>query len=194
MKHRDDENSKTEITLDTSCLIDLQRQDTREDIRKRAEAVKKIIDWHQNGLIDVKVTTRVEFDQRNYKNYENKTDLLDFANNVGVIRSVFRYGISKYGGLSNHVPGDGYGSLKTVEMEKRWKEIMFGGIRFDEFNEKTKERIADIDHLLAHILAKRDYFITSDERHFINNREKLKAEFGVEIMKPEEFVKMYENV
>ena len=118
MKHGDDENSKTEVTLDTSCLIDWQSQDTREDIRKRAEAVKKIIDWHQNGLIDVKVTTRVEFDQRNYKNEEKKTDLLDFANNVGVIRSVFRYGISKYGGLSNHVPGDGYGSLKTVEMEK----------------------------------------------------------------------------
>jgi predicted nucleic acid-binding protein len=70
---------------------------------------------------------------------------------------------------------------------------MFGGIRFDGFNEKTKERIADIEHLLAHILAKRDFFITSDEKHFIKNREKLKAEFGVEIMRPEDFMEMYEG-
>ncbi len=78
MKHGDDENSKTKVTLDTSCLIDLQRQDTREDIRKRAEAVKEIIYWHQEGLIDVKVTTRVEFDQRNYKNEEKKKEIIRF--------------------------------------------------------------------------------------------------------------------
>jgi len=194
MKHGDNESSKTEVTLDTSCLIDLQRQDTREDIRKRAEAVKKIIGGYQDGLIDVKVTTRVEFDQRNYKNAESKTKLLDFANNVGVIRSVFRYGISRYGSISNGVTRDGYGSLETVEMENKLKDIMFEGISFGEFNEKSKGRIADLDHLLAHILAKRTYFITSDKRHFINNREKLKAEFGVEIMTAEEFVKMYDNV
>ncbi len=193
MKHGDGESSKMEVTLDTTCLIDLQRQDTREDIRKQAEAVKKMIGLYKDGIIDVKVTTRVEFDQRNYKNEERKEELLNFADNVGVIGSVFRYGISKYGGLSNHVPGDGYGSLETVEMEKKLKKIMFGGIRFDEFNEKTKERIADIDYLLAHIVAKRDFFITSNKRHFINNREKLKAEFGVEIMRPEEFMTMYED-
>jgi hypothetical protein len=193
MKHGDDESLKVEVTLDTTCLIDSQRQDTREDIRKRAEAVKKIIDWYQDRLIDVKVTTRVEFDQRNYQNEEKKEKLLNLADNVGVIGSVFRYGISKYGGLSNHVPRDGYGSLKTVEMEKRLKEIMFEGISFGEFNEKSRERISDVDHLLAHILAKRDFFITSDKRHFINNREKLKAEFSVVIITPEEFVKMYEN-
>jgi hypothetical protein len=116
MKRGDNESSKTEVTLDTTCLIDLQRQDTREDIRKRAKALEKMIGLYKEGIIDIKVTTRVEFDQRNYKVEELKKNLLNFADNVGVMGSVFRYGISKYGGLSNHVPGDGYGSLKTVKI------------------------------------------------------------------------------
>jgi len=128
------------------------------------------------------------------KTKRKKKKLLDFANNVGVIRSVFRYGISRYGSISDDVIRDGYGSLETVEMENKLRDIMFEGFSFGEFNGKSKKRIADVDHLLAHILAKRDYFITSDKRHFINNREMLKAEFGVEILTPEDFVKMYDNV
>ena len=227
MKHENSE-SKKKVTLDTNCLINLlQKKDKaiKEDFEKnpktsenttkvykeesvtrsksksskeRYKAVKKIIDLHEQGMVDVKVTTRVEFDQRNCGNKENKEALLNLAQKLGIIPSVFRYGgFSRYGSISNHSSGDGYGSITSLEMEKKLKKIMFGVKSFDAFTKETTKyrKIADVDHLLAHIIEKRDYFVTSDEKDFIKNgkREKLKSEFGVEIMTPEEFVKMYED-
>jgi hypothetical protein len=193
MKHENSE-SKKKVTLDTNCLIDLQEEDgdikEDRDNKERYDAVKEIIDLHEQGVIDVKVTTRVEFDQRNYRNEERKENLLNFVQEMGIIPSVFRYDISKYGSISDH-SGDGYGSIESVRMEQRLKEIMFSGIEFDEFNDRTKNRIADVDHLLAHIKKERDFFITSNTKDFIKNRkrEQLKSEFGVEILTPEEFVR-----
>lgn len=174
--------SKKKVTLDTCCLINF--------LEKEDEAVRKIIDFYRQGMIDVKVTTRVEFDQITNKNEEKKEAVLNFAEEIGIIPSVFRYGISKHGSISDH-SGDGYGSIESVRMEQRLKEIMFPGIEFDEFNDRTKNRIADVDHLLAHIKKERDFFITSNTKDFIRNGKKeiLKSEFGVEILTPEEFVR-----
>ncbi len=206
MKHENNE-SKKKVTLDTNCLIDLQEDDgdikEDRDNKERYDAVKEIIDLHEQGVIDVKVTTRVEFDQRNSGNEKKKEKIVNFSKKVGIIPSVFRYGgkeikISTYGSISNHGSGDGYGSIKSVEMEKKLMEIMLGVKSFDAFTKETTRyrKIADVDQLLAHIIKKRDYFVTSDEKDFIKNgkREKLKSEFGVEIMTPVEFVKMWKNM
>jgi hypothetical protein len=196
MKHENSE-SKKEVTLDTSSLINWRDQ------KRDYLAVKEIIDLHEQGVIDVKVTTRLAFDQRNFLNEKEKEKLVNFSKKVGIIPSFFRYGtkeikISTYGSISNHNSGDGYGSIESVEMEKKLKKIMFGVESFDAFTKETTKykKIADVDHLLAHIIEKRDYFVTSDEKDFIKNgkREKLKSEFGVEIMTPEDFVKMWGNM
>ncbi|HJH27706.1 MAG TPA: hypothetical protein C5S37_13310 [Methanophagales archaeon] len=196
MKHENSE-SKKEVTLDTSSLINWRDQ------KRDYLAVKEIIDLHEQGVIDVKVTTRLAFDQRNFPNEKEKEKLVNFSKKVGIIPSFFRYGtkeikISTYGSISNHSSGDGYGSIESVEMEKKLTKIMFGVESFDVFTKETTKyrKIADVDHLLAHIIEKRDYFVTSDEKDFIKNgkREKLKSEFGVEIMTPEDFVKMWENM
>jgi len=170
-------NMKIKVTLDTCCLIDYQN--------KKDNYMPKIIEMHKVGNIDIKCTTRVDFDQRNYEDSNKKDELGKLCNQFGIIGTVLRWDFSKLG------DGDFFSGEEENILEERLKTIMFPNVDFSILNEKNQGRLADIDHLLGHILEKRDYFITSNTKDFIDKgkREKLRSLFGIVILTPEEFIK-----
>jgi hypothetical protein len=50
------------------------------------------------------------------------------------------------------------------------------------------KRIIDVDHLIAHIINKRDIFVTSDTDDFIKHRDCLEQKCSIKIMTPEECI------
>jgi len=52
----------------------------------------------------------------------------------------------------------------------------------------TGAQTEDIDHLFGHIKAKRDIFVTSDEKHILVHQELLKQKFSAVVLKPEDAV------
>ena len=67
------------------------------------------------------------------------------------------------------------------ELKKSISDILFPNSTIDE---------RDVDHLYAHIRANNDYFITKNSAHYINGgrKEKLKDNFGITVLKPEELL------
>ena len=55
------------------------------------------------------------------------------------------------------------------------------------------QKLRDVDHLIGHIKAKRDIFITSDKGDFINHRNCLRDKCGVIILTPLECVTYLSN-
>ncbi|HNU62165.1 MAG TPA: hypothetical protein PKL04_08195 [Methanofastidiosum sp.] len=164
------------VTLDTCCLINYQN--------KKDTEVSQIIDMHKKNAIDIKCTTRVDFDQRNYGDQKKREELDKLCNEFGTIGTVFRWGFSRLDS------GDVFTGKEEDLLEEKLKAIMFPNVNFGILDERNEGRLADIDHLIGHILEKRDYFVTSNTKDFIDNRkrENLKSEFDLNILTPKEFI------
>jgi hypothetical protein len=151
------------LTLDATCIHDYFNRDKTY--------IQILIDDARNGLCELAVTTRIDRDisHEPLASQLHRLPLLE----INKIGTVARLDVSYLG--EDYLAGD-----EIQDLEERIRTIMFPGKQHDK-------HLNDIDHLLGHIIDKRDYFITSDN-DFLRYRDQLRVALNVKIVTPQEYV------
>lgn len=157
------------VTLDTNCFFDYFERDPKH--------ITRLVDHASQGHIDLAMTTRVMADTLDKWKKPGVSPIWTKIQTFPLLKTIgtgFR--------LASHLDfGDFLVSDDDVKNEANLRKIM------------SEAQLEDIDHLLGHIAAKRDLFITSDP-HFLDHAEELKKEFEVVVLKPEDALQEIEKI
>jgi hypothetical protein len=157
------DKKKWTITLDTCCII----------AGKGDPHVKQLFEWHDQGIIEVVKTDVVDTELKSPSSLRRSSK---YREDMGVL--VMRH--SRVGRCL--VAGD-----EDVQRGNTVQNILFPG----EPREKLGGRqIRDIMALATHQKYRADFFVTLDKQHILSKRQALKGELGVEVLSPDECVKL----
>ena len=153
------------VTLDTNIVIEYLEQ------RGKAEIVESLLELAQNGQLDLRVSGRIREDMKR----PDAPDRINRLPGLGIreIGAIIRTGCWR--------PGrDTAGSTKFQEVVNSLP---------DDPNLPKRKRPdwRDLDHLQAHYLNERDFFLTWDNG-ILNAASHFKEKLGIVIMKPEEYL------
>jgi len=156
------------LTLDTNLLFEYWKQGTKSEI------IEKLLLLARQGRIDLAVTARIHEDIPNPPLAEKFDGLPEL-------------GITQTGSVARL----DYCVLDRDMLGDDAFETFFSTAR--EIANQSKKKPPDWrdwDHLHAHYLLRRDIFLTWDEG-ITCLAETLNARFGIEVMKPEEYVQSH---
>jgi len=152
------------ITLDTNCFFDY--------FEREPKYVVELVDLASKNHIVLAMTTRVMADTHDKWKKSGISPIWKQIQTfplLETIGSVIRSGVSRSGS-------------KDFTISKQHSEIL------NKINRILKTaQTEDIDHLFGHIVAGRDIFVTTDN-HFLDHKDKIKREFGVDVFTPKEAV------
>lgn len=165
------------LTLDTNCLIN--HFDTASQTATSTEEISQLIRFATSGRVEIVVTTRAEADLDQDKDEERRERLKRTLSMFEVIGSVLRWDESKWDG------GDFWADKNSQVISDEIQKILFPGLCKDD--RRFGNKIRDVDHITAHVMGKRDIFVTDDGR--LNQRaEELRKVVGAVVMRPAECV------
>ncbi len=144
------------LTFDTNCIINLL--DFNAATSTSTDELSEIIKYAMDGDVNIAITTTVERDLDKDKDENRKEEM---------IRKIKMFPI--------------IGAMADENLKRDFKALLFPGL--DEKDKHYQNKIADINHLIAHYVNKRDIFIT-DDSHILKCVEKLRDGFRVIIMNP----------
>jgi hypothetical protein len=170
------------LTLDTNCLIN--HFDTESMTATSRDEVATLIRYATSGRIQLVVTTRAEADLDEDKNDERRARLKSYLVMFEVIPSVIRWDESSWDG--GDVWADGNGGRLADEIQK----VLFPGL--DRSSNTFRNKIRDVDHITAHVMDRRDIFVTDDGR--LNQRAEQLKKLGAVVMRPGECVAYIESL
>ena len=168
-------NQIPKITLDTNCIINLFDQTSPS--RESVEDLEEIIRAGKDGKADICITTRVEFDVEHDKDAERMKTMFGYLALFPKIGTVGRWDVTKWD------KGDFWADERSLSLEERVRKTLFPN--FAETNPRYRNELADIDHVVGHIYAHRDIFVTSD-REILKRSSPLAASDNLRVMKPAE--------
>ena len=168
------DGDRLKITLDTNCLINLFGQ---SETATSLQALSTLIRYGLSGQVEVAATTRVEEDISNDKNPERRAEMLRFLELLPIIGSIGRFDISKWD------RGDVFSDERLERLHAECQQIVFPGL--SKADKRYRNKINDIDHIVGHVLNRRDIFVT-DDNGILRRREQLKNGPGVIVMLPAE--------
>ncbi|MFA6256808.1 MAG: hypothetical protein WCT29_00680 [Candidatus Paceibacterota bacterium] len=163
------------ITLDTNCVINLLNfnAETPTSVDELSEIIKYGLDSNAN----IAITTRVESECEGDKNKERSKEMIRKIQMLPVIGTVARWNTSKWDG------GDVWGGQEHEKLSDELTKIIFPALKKEDAHYKNK--INDIDHLVGHIINKRDIFVT-DDAQILKKSETLKASLNLTVMSPKQ--------
>ena len=177
-------NSIPKITMDNNCLINLF--DFNAKTPTSVNELSEIIKLGLSGKVDIAITTRVEADLENDKNNERRNEMMSKLNMFPVVGTIGRWGVSKWD------KGDVFTEDNTTNLFDEIQKIIFPG----GLNSKSNtciNKTNDIDHLVGHMINKRDIFIT-DDKDILKKQNVLKTSPGLIVMSPKECLEYLENI
>jgi predicted nucleic acid-binding protein len=156
---------KLRITLDTNILVEYWKKQDKMSV------VEILLEKSKNGEVDLVVTRRIEDDIPMPKLSERIKNLSDLG--VSQIGSVTR--------LGHWVLGvDMLGSEEFLSVtDELHQEADSNNRKFPDWR--------DLDHIHAHFLQHRDYFLTWD-KEILKLREAFRERLGLIIMSPDDFL------
>lgn len=163
------------LTLDTNCVINLLDYKSKSAIS--VDELAEITRYALEGDVNIVVTTRVENDVNKDKDQNRKSEILKRISMFPVIGTIARVGTSKCDS------GDVVVSEDHQALEDEIKKIIFPNLKKDDPHYSNK--INDVDHLIGHIINKRDIFVTDDQQ-ILKKTETLKLSVDIRIMSPKE--------
>lgn len=169
------------ITLDTNCIINIL--DYKSNSATSVEEISQIINYGLNSDVNIAITTRVESDIESDKDNDRKSEMLKRISMFPVIGTIFRLDNSKLDS------GDFFIDTKTAELEDKLVKTIFPGLNKDDKHYKNK--VNDIDHLVGHLINKRDLFVTED-KDILKKSETLKNSFDLKVMNPQQCIEYIE--
>ncbi|MDO8590730.1 MAG: hypothetical protein Q7R65_01990 [bacterium] len=150
------------ITLDNNCIINLL--DSSSATATSTDVLSDIIKLALSGKANIAITTRVESDLENDQNNNRRSEMMSNIKIFPVIGTI----------------NDG----KSTEYFNELQKIIFpGGLNTGSQSYINKKN--DIDHLVGHIINKRDIFVT-DDGGILKKKEALKTSPGLIVMSPKD--------
>jgi hypothetical protein len=148
------------LTLDTNCFF--------EYYERNPALIQELINFQEEGYIEIAVTTRVMADTNDKSKGEGISQIWANVQSfpmLEIIGTAFRLDISRLDS------GDYLISDDDVNLMGSLRRTM------------ADAQMEDIDHLFGHIKAKRDIFVTSNN-HFLDYQESLLLDFGTVVLPP----------
>jgi len=154
------------ITLDTNGIVDYADGNNPEKVK----IIETIVFAHANNKINLKT---IKSPTRSDISRDGNQDR--FKNTMRYLARIPELDIStnKY--------------FTHAELDSKRNEIckiLFGQ---EDFKSIKPNKLDDIEHLLWHMLAKRDLFVTCD-CHFLNKKTEIKSKLGATVVDPEECI------
>jgi len=163
------------VTIDTNVIIDEKKHRLLTQIKQLAE----------QGLIDIAVTTRVVADKDQDEIKTRKAKHLKEFDHYPKVGTLVRLNFSRLDS------GDFLAGEEHVQVSRQIEKVLFGKISANDKRDHNKR--ADVDHLGGHYFAKRDVFITRDDRMW-KKRNVLREQVGIVVEKPQEFLSRFPGV
>lgn len=176
-------DEKLKITLDTNCVINLF--DHGSETATSLQELSTLIRYGLSGQVAIAATTRVEEDISNDKNQERRAEMLRFLELLPIVGSVGRFDTSKWD------EGDVFSDERLERLHAELQQIVFPGL--SKSDKRYRNKINDIDHLVGHVLNRRDIFVT-DDNDILRRRDQLKTGLGVIVMLPAECLKYVDEI
>lgn len=170
------------LTLDTNCLIN--NFDTQSVSATSREEIAQLIRYATSGRVQVVITTRVEADLDQDQDEERRARLKRHLAMFDVIGSVLRWGESIWGG------GDLWADKNARVLADEVQKVLFPGL--DQGDKRFGNKIRDVDHITAHVMASRDIFVTDDGH--LNKRAEELRKLGAVVMRPAQCVAYIEAI
>ncbi|MCH8273245.1 MAG: hypothetical protein IH851_00445 [Armatimonadetes bacterium] len=158
------------VTIDTNVLI--SGVDDSEDSKEKKAAFRALMQKHDERLIDIALSSRFTQDKVSDTDLERVKRHYSVARLFPVLHAPFRLGIDVLG----EAPVGG-------EQCKHLYEML--GVR--DPSESKKNDLWDADHLCAHLMAQRDWFLTYDRR--ILSKSDSLARLGIRVCTPPDLLK-----
>jgi predicted nucleic acid-binding protein len=157
------------VTIDTNLIIYLLDEDSEDNnFKLSSDLLRSILE--SKVLLDVKLTTSIESDLEQDKDFDRKKKIIKRAQNI------FSY----------------VGSVNVSdELFDEIKRILFPSLSDGDSRYENKKN--DILHLAKHIVNKRNIFVTND-KNFVRKKNNLNNAFSIQIMAPEEFIEYVKSL
>ena len=129
---------------------------------------------YKRGLIKIYKTDTMDTEfikEKGYPQGLKKSEKYEEDMGIGVWGNS-RWGHSKWGDLTDTV------KINNIK-----------SILFPKEKALNDRQLRDCLHLRTHIEYKRDYFITSDEKHILNNKEIIEKNLSINVISPKDFCK-----
>lgn len=170
------------VTLDSNCIIYLFDPSAKTPLS--VEELSQIIKYGFSRDVDIAVTTRTEVDFERDKDKQRREEMVKKLSMFPTIGSVIRWDVSKWD------KGDFYIDERQQELWNELQRVIFPGLKQED--KKYNNKVSDIDHLVGHIINRRDIFITND-LGLIKKAETLKNSSGLVVMNPKDALEYIEN-
>jgi hypothetical protein len=172
------------FTLDTSCIIAAVKGEAAEPA---ARDIEQLAELARSGQIEIAITSGFEVDQRRASDERRRANL-EWLSRAPILSvpGPLRFDMSTTDGPDVFIDDD------TAEVDKAISTIVLPkGLQ----PENAGKRMQDVHHLIAHYMAKRDVFVTSDDDDMIKERkrERLQSEVGIVVLSPSEAVALARN-
>lgn len=166
-------NANLKLTLDTNCVINLF--DGNAGTSTSVTELKNLMRAGLSNRVDIAITTRVETDVSNDKKDERRVQMLGILNMFPVVGTLARWDTSFWGGE------DVFANDHEVAIAQEIQKILFPGLLTSD--RRYKNKINDVDHLIGHLINKRDIFVT-DDIGILSKASTLKISVGVVVSDP----------
>jgi hypothetical protein len=176
-----------QLTLDTSSVIHgAQGQQYRVE-------VDELVDLAGQGRVGLWITTAFDNDQERAPadKRQRNLDWLRQRPLIGTVPGGFRLDFSRLGIDTVLLSTDQAAIANTIDEVLLPKAYRVGNLRADDTDAmaRWRRKVIDVQHLVAHLIAGHDAFVTSDD-DMLNKQAELRARTGIVVVGPAEAVQM----
>jgi hypothetical protein len=173
------------LTLDTSAVLHgVQRQ-------AFAEHVDSLVDLARAGVAGIWITSAFEDDQLRASDPNRRANLEWLAERpcIGEVPGPFRLDYSVLGGKDVLVDDRAAELGSLVERIVLPPSLWPGSADPQAVSPATwRKRLIDVQHLVAHVMAGHDLFVTTDQDDILRKRNRLLSEVGIRVVDPLEAI------
>lgn len=167
-----------ELTLDTNAVIvlaDGQSSDGTHD------PLSTLMGLHREGRLELASTTAARRDIANDTDVARRTRTLGFLESLPMVPALARLDVSTWD------RGDVLASDEDAAMANEVMAVVRPNAVFRVGHVNSRNSATDVDHVVAHLLAGRDIFVTLDKR-VLKRANALAERFSIVVCTPSESV------
>lgn len=174
------------LTLDTNCVIH------GAQAQQYGPQIDELVQLARNGQVGLWITTAFGNDQERAPADKHQRNLAWLSQRplIGTVPGAFRLDYSRLGVDTVLLSEEQKALAETVDEILLPKAYQAGNLQSDEaFMDNWRRKANDVQHLVAHLIASHDAFVTSDGG-MLKKRTKLRARTGIVVVDPPEALAM----
>jgi hypothetical protein len=175
------------LTLDTSTVIH------GAEGQRYGPQVDELVELARQGRVGLWITTAFSNDQERAPVDKHQRNLAWLGDRplIGTVPGGFRLDYSRLGIDTVLLSTDQKGAAEAIDEILLPKAYQAGNLRADDaaVMARWRRKANDVQHLVAHLLAGHDAFVTSDDDDMLKKRAELKARTGIVVIDPTEAIR-----